>query len=175
MKKTYYIVFAFCFCVLVSCGNKNATPDRDMLADSIGSMEHRLATYSVATDPEKAAQMVALYRQFAENFPDDSLAPIYMMRSAEIQVNTGSFEEAVATLDSIIALYPGFEDIAGCQFLKGLAYEQNQQYDLAREAYTEFVTKYPDHVLAADTRKTLPYIGLTPEEQLEAILANANK
>ena len=54
--------------------------------------------------------------------------------------------------------------------MKGSAYEQNQQYDLAREAYTEFVEKYPDHVLAPDTRKMLPYIGLTPEEQLEAIM-----
>ena len=74
-----------------------------------------------------------------------------------------------------MALYPGFEDIAMCQFLKGQAYEANQQYDLAREAYTEFVNNYPDHILAADTRKMIPLIGMTPEEQLEAILAQNRK
>jgi hypothetical protein len=37
------------------------------------------------------------------------------------------------------------------------------------------VETYPDHVLAADTRKMLPLVGLTPEEQLEAIQAQNRK
>ena len=78
-------------------------------------------------------------------------------------------------LDSVITLYPGYDDIAGCHFLKGQAYENNEQYDKAREAYTLFVTNYPDHYLAPDTRKMLPYIGMTPEEMLDAILANATE
>lgn len=169
------------FCALglilsVACGNKNEIPGRDELADDIAAREQALASFAVASNIEQADSMIALYQMFFNNYPDDSLAPIYMMRAAEIQINTGSFEEGISTLDSIMALYPGFEDLAVCQFLKGTAYEQNQQYDLAREAYTEFITNYPDHVLAADTRKMLPFIGLTPEEQLEAIMAqNHNK
>ena len=155
----------------VACGTKNNVPDHDALIDSIGNEEKSLAYFAVGADTAKANHIIALYDLFVSNFPDDSLAPIYMMRTAEVQINTGNFEEGINTLDSIMALYPGFEDIAMCQFLKGTAYEQNQQYDLAREAYTEFVDKYPDHVLASDTRKMLPLIGLTPEEQLEVLLS----
>lgn len=154
----------------VACGHKNAVPDHDALIDSIGNAEQNLAYFAVGADTAKANHIIGLYSLFVSNFPDDSLAPVYMLRTAEVQINTGSFEAGIGTLDSIIALYPGFEDIAMCQFLKGQAYEANQQYDLAREAYTEFVSNYPDHVLAADTRKMLPLVGLTPEEQLEAIL-----
>lgn len=156
--------------LLAACGNRNNVPDRDVLVDSIEVMEQSLMNASVNTDLQKSNQMIALYDLFANNYPDDSLAPIYMMRSAEIEINTGNYEAGIATLDSIMNLYPGYEELPICQFMKGTAYEMNQQYDLAREAYTEFVERYPDHVLASDTRKILPYVGLTPEEQLEAIM-----
>lgn len=156
----------------VACGHKN-TPDHDALVDSIGNAEQSLSFFAVGADTAKANHIIALYNLFVSSFPDDSLAPVYMLRTAEVQINTGSFENGITTLDTLMALYPGFEDIAMCQFLKGQAYEANQQYDLAREAYTEFVSRYPDHVLASDTRKMLPLIGLTPEEQLEAILTSA--
>lgn len=155
----------------MACGHKKEQPNHDALIDSISNVEESLAYFAVGADTAKANQIITLYDLFVNNFPDDSLAPVYMLRTAEVQINTGSFEAGITTLDSIIALYPGFEDLAMCQFLKGQAYEMNQQYDLAREAYTEFVNNYPDHLLAADTRKMLPLIGLTNEEQLEAILA----
>lgn len=168
MKKIFLAIMGMG--LMVACGSKNEVPERDVLVDSIEVMEQGLMNASVNTDLEKANQMIALYDLFANNYPDDSLAPIYMMRSAEIEINTGSYEAGIATLDSIMNLYPGYEELPICQFMKGTAYEMNQQYDLAREAYTEFVERYPDHVLAADTRKILPYVGLTPEEQLEAIM-----
>ena len=155
----------------VACSHKNEVPDHDALIDSISNVEQSLKYFVVGADTAKANQIIALYGLFVSNYPDDSLAPIYMMRTADVQINTGNFEDGIATLDSIIALYPGFEDIAMCLFQKGRAYEQNQQYDLARETYIEFVSNYPDHVLAADTRKMIPLVGLTPEEQLEAIQA----
>ena len=156
--------------LLAAC---HSTPDRNRLISDIDAHEQELATFNVAANEQKAHEMVALYRQFATHFPEDSLAPVYLMRSAEIFLNTGENENAVALLDSVITLYPGFEEVAACLFLKGNAYENSQQYDLARETYTQFVADYPDHYLAEDTRKMLPYIGLSPEEMLDAILNSA--
>lgn len=173
MKKI--AIYAIGMLLTVACCHKNETPDHDALIDSISNEEQSLAYFAVGADTSKANHIIALYNLFVNNFPDDSLAPVYMLRTAEVQINTGSFEEGINTLDTLMALYPGFEEIAMCQFLKGQAYESNQQYDLAREAYTEFVETYPDHVLAADTRKMLPLVGLTPEEQLEAIQAQNRK
>ena len=173
MKKI--AIYAIGMLLTVACCHKNETPDHDALIDSISNEEQSLAYFAVGADTSKANHIIVLYNLFVNNFPDDSLAPIYMLRTAEVQINTGSFEEGINTLDTLMALYPGFEEIAMCQFLKGQAYESNQQYDLAREAYTEFVETYPDHVLAADTRKMLPLVGLTPEEQLEAIQAQNRK
>ncbi|MBR1766826.1 MAG: tetratricopeptide repeat protein [Bacteroidales bacterium] len=168
MKKT--LILAIGALLLAACGNNGKKAlNHDELVDSIESMSKSLSAFAVATDTAKANQMVALYGQFVEGYPDDSLAPVYLFKKAEINITMGNFEQGAAILDSIISLYPGYEEVDGCMFLKGWAYEQNQQYDLAREAYTEFVTTYPDHVLAADTRKSLPYLGMTPAEQLAAV------
>lgn len=162
--------------VLAACSSNPEEPSREALIDTIEKIERADQTLEVTANSERAQKMIELYDRFASAYPDDSLAPLYMMRSAEIMINMGNFDDGISMLDSVIALYPGFDEAGGCLFLKGQAYEQNQQYDLAREAYTEFITNYPDHVLAADTRKMLPLIGMSPEDQLAAILAqNAGK
>ena len=93
------------------------------------------------------------------------------MRAADVMTNIGRCDEAIEYLDRIIDNYPDYSDLAGCYFLKGYAYEQAEQYDLAREAYTYFVKTYPNHVLANDTRTMLPYLGLAPEEMLDMLLS----
>ena len=168
----------FTFLLLTACSTNNTeapTPlTQDALLDSIDSMDLALRE-DLQFDTTKSNKMVAWCLEYAERFPEDSMAPVYLLKTAQIQINSGEFEQGLATLDSIIELYPGFEDVAICQYLKGQAYEQNQQYDKAREAYTLFVTNYPDHYLAPDTRKMLPLVGLSPEEQLEKVLAQKNQ
>ncbi len=154
--------------MLVACG-----PNRSELVQKIEDCEREMSMVDMAADDTKPHEMIALYRQFVNHFPNDSLAPVYISRIADISINIGKTEQAVDVLDSIIALYPDYGDLAGCQFMKGYAYEIGGQYDMAREAYTEFVETYPDHYLAADMKKMLPYIGLSPEEMFEAIIATA--
>ena len=84
--------------------------------------------------------------------------------------NVSRAEEALQYLDRIIDNYPDFNDLAGCYFLKGYAFEMAEKYDLARDAYTYFVETYPDHVLANDTRAIIPYLGMAPEDMLDLLL-----
>ncbi len=168
MRRT--LLLASALLLLAACGHR---PDRDQAVADIAAHEQSLAQVNIVADEQQAHDMIDLYQQFAANFPEDSLAPVYLQKSADICLNLGDNDQALAILDTIIAQYPGYDDLAGCLFLKGQAYENNEQYDQAREAYSQFVNDYPDHVLAPDTRKMLPYIGLTPEEMLNAILASA--
>ena len=151
--------------LLSACG-----PNREKQIQAIEAQEQNLSTLDLGTSDEEFTQAINLYRTFAHDFPNDSLAPVYLMRAADASISVGLPEQAVDLLDSIILLYPGFEDLGGCCFLKGYAYETAEQYDKAREAYTYFVDNYPDHYLASDTRKTLPYLGMSPEEMFEAIM-----
>ena len=156
--------------LLAACG-----PNREKQIKAIEEHEHSLSTLEMSTEDSGLAEMISLYRTFAKDFPNDSLAPVYLMRAADLSITAGKTDEAVSLLDTIITIYPGFEDLGGCWFLKGYAFETAEQYDRAREAYTYFVDNYPDHYLAPDTRKTLPYIGMTAEEMFEAIMNMADE
>ncbi|MBR4229657.1 MAG: tetratricopeptide repeat protein [Bacteroidales bacterium] len=167
MKKTLLIIAASL--LMIACGQ-----DREKEIKNIEQHEIELSTIDISSDDSAAVEMVALYRKFANNFPDDSLAPAYMQRAAEISINLGQTDQAISLLDSIITLYPSYEDVAGCYFMKGYAYEVAEQIDQAREAYTYFVENYPDHYLAADTKKMINFLGMTPEDMFDAIMNLAN-
>lgn len=167
MKKTLLIIAASL--LMIACGQ-----DREKEIKNIEQHEIELSTIDISSDDSAAVEMVALYRKFANDFPDDSLAPAYMQRAAEISINLGQTDQAISLLDSIITLYPSYEDVAGCYFMKGYAYEVAEQIDQAREAYTYFVENYPDHYLAADTKKMINFLGMTPEDMFDAIMNLAN-
>lgn len=164
-----FSLFTMVVMLLAACG-----PNREQEIQNIEQHEIELSSIDISSDDSAAVEMVNLYRQFAANFPDDSLAPAYMQRAAEISINLGQTDQAIDLLDSIVTLYPAYEDVAGCYFMKGYAYEVAEQIDMAREAYTYFVENYPDHYLAPDTKKMINFLGMTPEDMFDAIMNMAN-
>lgn len=150
-----------------------STPNREKELQKIEEHEQMLSAIDISSDDNAAMELLSLYRQFANDFPEDSLAPAFMARAADLCINLGKSDDAVNLLDSVITLYPGYEDLAGCYFLKGYAYENAERYDEAKEAYSYFVENFPDHYLAADTKVMINYIGMSPEEMFDAIMANA--
>lgn len=173
MKKSWLLT-AFCMLLLMAaCGHKVS---RQELLDEIDTRELSLDYYSYNADSIAAAQneMIGLYRKFYTSFPTDSMAAVYMVRSADLLVSLERTDEALGLLDSIISQHPEYGDIGGCWFLKGLAYENAGKYDQAREAYTYFVDNYPDHYLAETTRSAMQYLGMSSEEMFDAIMNAAN-
>ena len=150
MRRTLFCLLGIAL-LASSCG-----PNREKAIKTIEEHEQAISTLDMNTQDEDLTELVGLYTQFAKDFAEDSLAP-------------------VGLLDSVINLYPGFEDLGGCWFMKGYAYENAERFDEAREAYNYFVENYPEHYLAADTRKTLPYLGMTAEEMFEAIMGSAEE
>lgn len=168
MKKT--IICLIGVALLAAC----SSPNREKEINNISQHEVALSSIDISMDDSEAVEMLALYRQFAADFPEDSLTPGYLMRAADLCINIGQTDQAISLIDTVLTLYPGYEDIAGCYFMKGYAYDSAEQYEEAREAYTYFVENYPDHYLANDTRKMLDFIGMTPEEMFDAVMNAAN-
>lgn len=166
MKKTLTLLAAAL--LLAACGG----PSREKQIADIERQEEQISTADINAQDEDIAPLVQSYTRFANDFADDSLAPVYLQRAADLCISLGNTDRAISLLDSVVSLYTGYEDVAGCYFLKGYAYETAEQYDKAAEAYTYFVDNYPDHPLASDTRLSIQYLGMSAEEMLEAILAS---
>jgi len=159
--------------MLAACGQK---PNREALQKDIEEQETSFDYMNVTAEKVDSVQsaMTELYRKYYTAFPEDSLSPVYMQRAADLLIGRSMESQAVALLDSIIDQYPNYEDLGGCWFLKGYAYEQAEDFDNAKEAYGYFVDNYPDHYLANDTRTSLKYLGMSTEEMFDAIMNSAN-
>ncbi|MBR4739491.1 MAG: tetratricopeptide repeat protein [Bacteroidales bacterium] len=168
MKKTILLLAGVL--LLAAC-----SPNREKQLKAIEEREAALSTYDMITEDDELTDIISLYRTFANDFPNDSLAPVFLQRAADLSIALGQTDQAVALLDTVINLYPGFEDLGGCWFLKGHAYETAEEYDSARATYSYFVENYPDHPLAKDTRFQLEneMIGMSPEDMLKLILGES--
>lgn len=149
-------------------------PDRNKLIETINQEQADLLMTDITADDEKAQNLVKHFIEFVDAFPNDSLAPQYLMHAAEFSSQMGNTDEAIEYLDRIISDYENYEDIALCYFLKGHFYDIDERYDDALLAYNTYLNLFPDHYLAESTRKMLPYVGMPSEELLELVQEQAN-
>ena len=170
MKRISIIACALCMLLMAGC-----KPNHDKQLANIRSHEDSLDVLTYAIDSLKGAEMIGLYVDFANNFPDDSLTPGFLFKASDIAMNIGDTASSITNLNRIIEQYTNYPDLPLCYFMKGQTYEAAEDFDKAREAYELYLELFPNHYLAADTRKMLPLVGLSSEEMLEFILQNAPK
>ncbi len=160
MKKLFILLAATA--LLAACG-----PSHEEQLNEILDFEDSVFENAMSADAATADQLTDLYEAYADKYPSDSLTPQFLMKGAEMQGNVLHTERAIALFDRIINDYPDFSEVPMCYLLKGNAYDLNSQYDEAKAAYQLYVDKFPDHFMAADTRKLIPLVGMSPQEIFE--------
>ena len=157
--------------LLAACGsNEPKAPDHDALIDSISAIEQTVSEQSLLFSADTAEMMVNMYTRFVENFPEDSLTPIYMMRTADIEVNRGNIDKGIVLYDSVINTFLGFEGLAECMLRKAEALDQDGEHrDLAIAAYNAFIAQYPDDPRSQEITGRLKYAEMSQDELLATV------
>lgn len=170
MKRYYIFLFMSVVALLTACG-----PDREKLLSEITQSEQSLTTLQYELDTVAAQQLLKDYARFADHFPDDTLAPVFLLKSASLLLGIGDPDQAVGVFDRLIEQYPQYEDLPLCYIFKGKALEESQRTEEAVEVYETFLQNYPDHFLAHDISTVLPLVrqGMNEEQQLEYLIAHA--
>ena len=154
-----------------SCGNNS----RQEALDKITKTEDSIDIQNTLVDTEVGMRLIDNYVAFSSQFPEDSLAPVFWHRAAQVAANIHRPDLAVVYLDTIIGQYADYKQLAECYFYKGFVLENvAQDYDNAKIAYQAFVDKYPNDPLAKDAKVLIENLGLSPEELLAKILQNAD-
>ena len=156
-------------CLTVACTN------REQMIAQIQTAEDSLNDEGIliVKDTALANKMIAQYIAFADKYPNDSLAPVYLYRASDITLSLGNSEQNLELLERIMNNYEDFSELSTCYLTKATTLENEERYKEALAAYNEFLRLFPDDIMAADVRQMLPYVGMSPEEMLENILAAA--
>lgn len=162
--------------LVAACHSGNEIPSRDELSATIDSLEQPIMQSPNYTpiDTAKGQQLIDNYLLFADTYTDDSLAPAYLQRAAQIAGALDHIDLMATYYDRVIDNYPNYAHLDECYYEKGLALDNAGRKDEARQAYQAFLNEYPSHFLADDIRRALSLLDLSDELLLQ-YLEEANK
>lgn len=168
MKK---LIWAILPMVLWSC-SAGLTPEQKAVEESkknITKLESEVfSNPDQPIDAEKGKQLLGAYLDFSNIHRQDSMAPEYMFKAAEMAMNLRSFTNAIDILQNLRDGFPKFEkqpDV--CNWIAFIYdFEINDKVK-AREAYNDIITLHPNHRYADDARARLETIHMTDEEWME--------
>jgi len=164
MKK--FLLFPLVALVLsVGCGKKveKATD----VASRIKAMEDSVFE-SLAFDQRKAQALLDVYKAYANNYPQDSLAPDYLFRAANLAKTMHEGEQGIKLYDRIITDYPTWKRLPDVYYLKAFTIDSDlDRKGEAKTAYEEVVRRYPDHPFAKDARAMIQNLQYTDEELIQ--------
>jgi outer membrane protein assembly factor BamD (BamD/ComL family) len=160
MKKSAVLAFSGIMMVMVSCG-----PSHDKVVNRIQTMEKSLfSPDAVSFNKEKADSLLSLYTEFIREYPKDSLAPAFLFKAANIEMNANNGKRALELFDQYIKDYPDKPKASLCLFFKAFIYENlMQDIEKARETYLLFIENYPNDDFTKDAKMALANLGKTPE------------
>ena len=165
MKPILFI--AICF-FIASCSNP-----QEKLKSEIHDTEKILFADSgkISSNP-KAAQLLNLYKSYADQFKNDTLAADYLFKAGDLANNLHQPEEAIKLLGRVQD-YKTFSKVQLALFLQGfIAETELNDLEHAKQFYELFLQKYPNHQLANDVQASLINLGKSPEELIREFEAN---
>ena len=161
------ILKCFAFATMVAIIASCQSPRQESF-EKINEMESVAFSESGLINPEHVDELIQAYQEFANEFPEDSLAPDYLFKAGDVAMHTNRSNKAILLYERIINEYSNYRKAPEALFLKGYVFENNLgRLDKAEEIYREFLEKYPDNEFADDAEVSLKYLGKTPEELIE--------
>lgn len=145
--------------VFYSCTSKH-----EKMTAEIKELEESVRTQAIP-DKKVGGELVSKYIEFADAFPDDSLAPTVLFNAARLSLALNDPENSLSYLERLIENYYASKPVADAYVLNGFIYETvYQDYENARYWYELFLKEFPNHEMYEDIRFSLNNLGKTPEE-----------
>ena len=159
-----------------SCeSNQNASKENDVTIEKIKELEKELFNSGITTtNTKKSRELCAVYIDYAELHPNDSISPELLYKAADINMNVNDPKSTIALFNKIRSTYPKYKNVPTILFLTGYVYEnQLQDYVNAKKYYLELLDKYPNSDFADDAIISLNNLGKSPEEMIKEFENNS--
>lgn len=175
MKKIWLpIIIVYVAGLMAGCSHntdKSSNSGQDTLRRStlnaITAVEKNMKTLT-NLDSYNANLAITAYTKFSGQFPDDSLAPVFLFKAASMAMSSGQYQRALGFYDNIQVKYPNFKQIPDCIFVEGFIYDSFlKDTAKAHAKYQQVVSKYPDNTLAPQAKAAISALGKTDEQLMK--------
>ncbi|MFI5171852.1 MAG: tol-pal system YbgF family protein [Chitinophagales bacterium] len=171
MNRILLIIALFLGTFFTSCVTREKQLDKvTSLSVEVDSI---LRTSPVLTvrQRESAGELIEAYNKYTEKFPEDSLSPKFMMKSALLYHALGNYLQELKTLELIVEKYPD-TDYAPQALATGARVSEENINDLHRSRYylKKIQEEYPESPYAINIDLQIEYVG-DADGLLNAIMA----
>lgn len=177
-KKSMRIyLFLFLLVFITACSNdQTKTPtaaqkapkkmDRASLLAGIDKLEKTFKQDDIkAIDYTKAQELIDQTILYAQNFPQDSITPELLFRTAQVARATKAYGRAIQMLGKVHREFPDNQRSPTALFLQAFIFENHlNDKDQAKKYYGHFLDKFPDNQLAPQVTQILKVIDKSAEE-----------
>ncbi|PKP24157.1 MAG: hypothetical protein CVU06_05260 [Bacteroidetes bacterium HGW-Bacteroidetes-22] len=171
MKKLFPVAILALAMILASCDYHGS------MISKIEDNEKALSADSTAMPPaDKVKAMQALYLEFADKYPNDSISPEYIFRAADLSIFLRDYKTTIGLYDRILTEHKSYAKLPQALFMKAFVYDQYIQDPMqASEFYRQFLRLYPDHELADDATQALLFCGKSDAEIMQILQQRATE
>lgn len=163
MKKNILLSGIVLLTIVAGC-----KPSHEKSVNNIQMLEKRLfSPEAVSFSRSTADSLMAMYDEFLDAYPADSLSPSFVFKAANVAMNAGNGNRAIGYFNRYLQSYPDKPKAPLSLFFKAFVYE-NVIHDIeqARENYLLFIEKYPNNEFTRDAQLALMNLGKTPEQMV---------
>ena len=161
--------------LLASCGAPKqeepakVLPPKEETISKIKALETEMHK-AVEIDNTVANNAIALYTEFALDFPEDTLAPEYLFKAGEVSTATKKYKRALDCYENILSNYPQYKHYMESLYLKAFLLDNFLNDDVAAKiVYEEVIKQFPTTNYAKDAKSAIANLGKTDEQIIEEI------
>jgi TolA-binding protein len=156
-----------CLLVLI-VGITACTSNKSKMISKIDTLENEMKAAKESFDKQKAAELMKLYVEYSDTYKKDTIVATYLFKAGELSMNMNNPQKALELFERVYKEHPDYQKAADCMFLKGFIYDNMlQDLEKAKNAYIDFIKKYPTHAFADDAQVLLQNLGKSPEELIK--------
>lgn len=118
-------------------------------------------------DPVSANKAIKAFTDYAYYCANDSLSPIFLIKTAQVAIAINNISQAKVTLEKCIQDYSRFEGIPAAMFLLAQLYDEKEQLNNeaeARRLYEEIIANYPNSPEVESAKGAIKFLGMTDKE-----------
>lgn len=123
-------------------------------------------------DKRSANEAIVAFVDFANYCHQDSLSPVFLIKSAQVSKAINNIPQAKLVLDKCVHDYPTFKDRAAALFLLAQLYDDDNYLNDEKEArkiYEQIISEYPKSDWAMSAKGAIHFLGKNDEQIMKEL------
>ncbi|MBR1770029.1 MAG: tetratricopeptide repeat protein [Bacteroidales bacterium] len=140
-------VFAcLCLCLIYSCKDNKPADPKEERQQAITDYVEKIKEESLILDKKKADTLIEMYKQYVNDYPEDTVSEFYLFQMANVYANIGDCKKTIDCLNRLIQKYPNGSKVGAAYFFKGVFYKEIcNNKEKSKAAFEQYIEKYPDN------------------------------